>query len=492
MRAAVYIRVSTEDQVREGFSIAAQRERLLAYLHSQGWELSDSYADEGVSAKDLQRPELTRLLDDVRQNKMDVVLVYRLDRLTRSVLDLYQLLQTFDLHGVHFKSCTEVYDTTTAIGRLFITLVAALAQWERENLAERVKMGMGQMVRERKRPGGPPPYGYALQDGQLQIQTDEACHVRLMFERYAQGHSPRRIAEEVNLRGARGKNGAPWSASAVLRLLKNPVYYGALRWNYAHSAPHLRRQREQGDYLLEEAVHPAIIDEPTFQRVQQRMAARGSRHPRVLGSSFLFSGILYCARCHAEMRGKTTHSKGKGGNHYSHTYYSCSNKGKGLCNTAPIREDRLEQALLQKLQESPPETSTFWREVCRDAHTNPAFPAHAPASDTIWEERRRRWEEAYEAGILTLAELRKKLQELEQKKLAEKEKLPSLPHMRHEEERDEQQPLTWKKIWSESTREQRRQLAMSLIQRLEVEASPAFGSGNRRGVIIQQILLVED
>ncbi|MGG3884012.1 recombinase family protein [Brevibacillus panacihumi] len=490
MRAALYIRVSTEDQVREGFSIAAQRERLLAYLHSQSWELSDFYTDEGVSAKDLHRPELTRLLDDVRRNKMDVVLVYRLDRLTRSVLDLYQLLQTFDLHGVHFKSCTEVYDTTTAIGRLFITLVAALAQWERENLAERVKMGMGQMVRERKRPGGPPPYGYALQDGQLQIQHDEACHVRLMFERYAQGHSPRQIAEEVNLRGARGKNGASWSASAVLRLLKNPVYYGALRWNYAHSAPHLRRQRVQNDFLLEEAVHPAIIDEPTFQRVQQRMAARGSRHPRVLGSSFLFSGILYCARCHAEMRGKTTHSKGKSGNHYTHTYYSCSNKGKGLCNAAPIREDRLEQALLQKLQESPPESNAFWQKVSRDANTRSAFPAPSPASDAKWEDRRRRWEEAYEAGVLTLGELRKKLQDLEKKQLAEKEKLPSLPHMRHEEERDEQQSLAWNRIWSESTREERRQLATSLIQRVEVEASPAFG--NRRGVSVQQILFMED
>lgn len=482
MRAAVYIRVSTEDQVREGFSIAAQRERLLAYLHSQGWELADFYTDEGVSAKDLQRPELTRLLDDVRQNKMDVVLVYRLDRLTRSVLDLYQLLQTFDLHGVHFKSCTEVYDTTTAIGRLFITLVAALAQWERENLAERVKMGMGQMVRERKRPGGPPPYGYSLQDGQLQIQTDEACHVRLMFERYAQGHSPRQIAEEVNLRGARGKNGACWSASAVLRLLKNPVYYGALRWNYAHSAPQQRRQKEQDDYLLEEAVHPAIIDERTFQRVQQRMAARGSRHPRVLGSSFLFSGILFCARCHAEMRGKTTQSKGKSGNHYSHTYYSCSNKVNGLCNAAPIREDRLEEALLQKLQESLPESNAFWQKV----------PTPTPVSDAKWEERRRRWEVAYEAGVLTLAELRKKLHDLEQKQLAEKEKLPSLPHMRHEEEWDEQQSLTWNKIWSESTREERRQLATSLIQRMEVEASPAFGPGNKRGVSVQQILFMED
>jgi len=486
LRAAVYIRVSTEDQVREGFSIAAQRERLLAYLHSQDWELSDFYTDEGVSAKDLQRPELTRLLDDVRQKRMDVVLVYRLDRLTRSVLDLYQLLQTFERYGVHFKSCTEVYDTTTAIGRLFITLVAALAQWERENLAERVKMGMGQMVRERKRPGGPPPYGYLLREGQLQIQADEARHVRLMFERYTQGLSPRQIADEANLRGARGKNGASWSASAVLRLLKNPVYYGALRWNYVHSATHQRHQKEQDEFLLVEAVHPAIIDEPTFRRVQQRMLDRGSLHPRVLGSSFLFSGILFCACCHAEMRGKTTHVKGKNGNPpYSHTYYSCSGKPRGLCAAASIREDRLEQAFLHKFQEDHPVTNVFWQEVA-------SVSVSVSSSDTKWKERRRRWEEAYEAGILTLPELRKKLEDLEQKHSAEKEMLPSHPHhTQTADEQDVQQPPTWQRIWSDSTREHRRQLVTNLIQRLEVEASPPFGPKNKRVVSIRQILYAE-
>ncbi|HZG82641.1 MAG TPA: hypothetical protein VEZ13_17930, partial [Brevibacillus sp.] len=143
-------------------------------------------------------------------------------------------------------------------------------------------------------------------------------------------------------------------------------------------------------------------------------------------------------------------------------------------------------------RESPPASNAIWQKVSRDANTRSAFPAPSLASDAKWEERRRRWEEAYEAGVLTLAELRKKLQHLGQKQLAEKEKLPSLPHIRNEEERDEQQSLTWNKIWSESTREERRQLATSLIQRLEVEASPAFGPGNRRGVRIHRILLVED
>lgn len=209
MRTAVYIRVSTEDQAREGFSIPAQREKLLSYVHSQDWTLSKLYVDEGVSAKDTNRPALAELLQDVRSGKIDVVLVYRLDRLTRSVLDLYQLLQEFERYRVHFKSCTEVYDTTTAMGRLFITLVAALAQWERENLAERVKLGMEQMVKERKRPGGPPPYGYVLVDGALQLHPGEAGTVRTMFEQYLQGASPRRIAEQANSLGARGKMEPP-------------------------------------------------------------------------------------------------------------------------------------------------------------------------------------------------------------------------------------------------------------------------------------------
>ena len=136
MRVALYIRVSTEDQAREGYSIQAQKNKLEAYCVSQGWDVVGFYIDDGYSAKDLDRPEMKRMLKHIEQGLIDCVLVYRLDRLTRSVLDLYKLLEIFEQHNCKFKSATEVYDTTTAMGRMFITIVAAMAQWERENLID--------------------------------------------------------------------------------------------------------------------------------------------------------------------------------------------------------------------------------------------------------------------------------------------------------------------------------------------------------------------
>lgn len=428
MRTAVYIRVSTDDQAREGFSIAAQREKLLAYVCSQDWEVAEIYADEGVSAKDTNRPALNRLLADLSLGKIDVVLVYRLDRLTRSVLDLYQLLQEFERHGVHFKSCTEVYDTTTAMGRLFITLVAALAQWERENLAERVKLGMGQMARERKRPGGPPPFGYVLVNGQLHPHPEEAKLVRAMYTQYALGSSPRDIADEANRQGFRGKNGARWSASAVLRLLKNPVYCGSLRWNHIPSG---QRQKLPGETILEVDAHSAIVEEETFSRVQKRISERTTRHPRTLSSSFLFSGLLFCSRCHSMLRGKTARVQGRSGARCTHIYYLCSGRQKGICQAPALREDRLEQALIQQLQD-----------YAREAH----------------------------AAVRTV--------------LSRKRQTGSPPPDRQAE----QLLLNWELIWASATREERKMLVSSLVERIEAEAvRPAASSTSKAAVALRQL-----
>lgn len=426
MRTAVYIRVSTDDQAREGFSIAAQREKLLAYIYSQGWEVADIYADEGVSAKDTNRPALTRMLADISRGCIDVVLVYRLDRLTRSVLDLYQLLQEFERYGVHFKSCTEVYDTTTAMGRLFITLVAALAQWERENLAERVKMGMGQMVRERKRPGGPPPFGYVLREGQLQLHPEEAKLVRTMFTQYLIGNSPRQIADEANRQGYRGKNGARWSGSAVLRLLKNPVYCGALRWNHT---PSTQRQKHPEETILEEAVHTAIVDEETFSLVQSRIAERTTRHPRTLSSSFLFSGMLYCSRCRSPLRGKTAVTQGKNGARHAHIYYQCSGRKRGICQAAALREDRLEQALIRQLQCYVPEARTAVRALSKKQQAR--FPSLDPQEEALL--------------------------------------------------------LDWELVWAAATREERKMLVTSLVKRIEAEAVRHPGSSDSKAVEVHQL-----
>ncbi|REK61266.1 MAG: recombinase family protein [Brevibacillus sp.] len=473
MRTAVYIRVSTEEQAKEGFSVAAQRERLLAYIRSQGWTLADIYADEGESAKDTRRPALQRMLADVRLGRIDVVLVYRLDRLTRSVLDLYRLLSQFERYGVRFKSCTEVYDTTTAIGRLFITLVAALAQWERENLAERVKLGMEQMVRERKRPGGPPPYGYEWQDGRLVVHPTEGEAVRGMFRHFLAGWTPRQIAEWANHEGFRGKHGARWSPGAVTRLLKNPVYYGALRWNYAEGGQRLNRPEK---WMLVERAHPAIVDASTFAAVQQRLAERRSHHPRVLSSPFIFSGLLYCSRCGSPMRGKTARTKKPNGKRYTHYYYLCKNRQKGGCQAAAIREDRLAREVISHLHRYGEEL----RAACREAVASGAAQTEMAAAEALLKkcrQRRKRWEDAYAEGLITLGEYRAKLGELKQ---AEQEALTAAQCRPLAAVSDEWQEMLadWSSIWESATREERRQLADILLRRLEADTCPsASGSG---------------
>src|SRR5690554_6076229 len=191
MKARIYIRVSTEDQAKEGFSLSAQEEKCKQFIEFNDWTYDGVYKDDGFSGKDLKRPAIQQLLRDIKQREFDALVVYRLDRLTRSVVDLHYLLDLFDKHKVMFKSATEPYETTSAIGRLFVSIVGSLAQWERENMIERVKVAMEKRALEGKRNGANPPYGYKLVDGQLIPHPEEAkdrkstrlnsSHVRISY-----------------------------------------------------------------------------------------------------------------------------------------------------------------------------------------------------------------------------------------------------------------------------------------------------------------------
>jgi site-specific DNA recombinase len=337
MKVAAYIRVSTHEQVEEGYSIPAQRNKLEAYALSQEWEIVQFYVDEGISAKDMDRPELQRMLKGVREGLFDCVLVYKLDRLTRSVMDLYTLLDTFEKHNIKFKSATEIYDTTTAIGRLFITLVSALAQWEREQLGERVSFGMQQKAKEGKWTVSTPPFGYISNDSQLTINASDAAIVKEIYTLYLSGMGMWKIAKNLNDRGLKTKRNKPWGQTSVHYILTNPIYKGTTRYNF-------RVNNEQ--YFEMDDVAPAIISEEEFNLTQQMMENRKSVHPRQATSRFMFSKVLKCSRCGSTLIGKSSTTKRGDKKYYSYNYI-CQNKLRGTCDLPTINENFFEQKFLE-------------------------------------------------------------------------------------------------------------------------------------------------
>ncbi|WHY76108.1 recombinase family protein [Neobacillus sp. WH10] len=340
MKVAAYIRVSTIMQVEEGYSLSAQKERLKAFAFSQNWEIVQFYVDEGLSAKDMDRPELQRMLKGVRKGVFDIVLVYKLDRLTRSVIDLDKLLTEFSEHDVMFKSATEVYDTTTATGRLFIRLVASMAQWERENLGERVRFGMQEKAREGKWTVSTPPLGYNSEESVLKINPTEALIVKEVYSLYLQGMGMHKIARNLNERGLYTKKDKPWAQSTIQYILTNPIYHGTTRYNYRVNAD---------QYFEVEGAVPAIITEEEFKLTQQMIEKRKHTHPRQATSKFIFSKVLKCGRCGKTLIGKTSQSRRGEKVYYSYGYY-CPNRQRSLCDLPLISQTLFEQKFIQMIE----------------------------------------------------------------------------------------------------------------------------------------------
>lgn len=336
MRCAIYRRVSTEMQREEGYSLEAQRSRLLSYIESQGWTLIEDYADEGVSAKNTERPALQRMLTDMKDGKFDVLLVYRLDRLVRSVTDLHTLLTLFEKHSVKFKSATEVFDTTSAMGRLFITMVGAMAQWERENLAERVSMGMLKRHEEGQRNGAVAPFGYRIvENGNLEIVEEEAKTVRYIFESFKK-KGRRMLAVELNNRGILTRQGKMWNDPSIDYIVRNPVYYGALRWNYKKAGG----ERTYAETIVM-AEHMPIVTKELFDEVQEiRKSRKGTGYRS--DTHYPFTGILKCARCGMSMIG----AKRKKKDGY-YRFYRCRGRFTfGICDMPIIPEDVVEEMII--------------------------------------------------------------------------------------------------------------------------------------------------
>ena len=230
MRAAVYSRVSTEDQAKEGFSIAAQLKRLNAYCKARGWSVAGEYIDDGHSGREVKRPAYQRMMGD--KDMWDVLVVLKMDRIHRNSRNFAVMMDNLRDWGKEFNSMQESFDTTTAIGRFVMDTIQRIAQLESEQIGERVKMGMTQKAKKGiGYLGFGEPYGYEYLDKKLLIREDESAVVREIFTTYLVGASIRDIVDGLNYRNIPAKKGGSWTKEAISNILKNPLYCGYVRWD---------------------------------------------------------------------------------------------------------------------------------------------------------------------------------------------------------------------------------------------------------------------
>jgi DNA invertase Pin-like site-specific DNA recombinase len=221
MKAIGYVRVSTEDQATNGVSLAAQETKIRAYCVAKDWELTEVLRDEGVSAKDLNRPGMQKLLQGCKKGSFDVVVVLKLDRLTRSVKDLGYLVEdVFNRHGVAFSSLQDNFDTSTANGRMVMNILATIAQWERDIISERTRDAMRFMKSSMKLVGAV-PFGFDNRNGHLVPNPDEMETVQRVLRFKHRGDSYHSIAENLTAQGITSKRGANWYPKTVLGIIRH-------------------------------------------------------------------------------------------------------------------------------------------------------------------------------------------------------------------------------------------------------------------------------
>src|SRR5215472_9803508 len=278
-RCAIYTRKSSEEGLTQDFnSLHAQREACEAFIKSQqseGWRLLEiAYDDGGFSGATTERPALQRLLADIRDGHIDVVVVYKVDRLTRSLSDFARMVEVFDAHGVSFVAVTQQFNTTTSMGRLTLNVLLSFAQFEREVTGERIRDKIAASRRKGLWMGGVPPLGYDVRDRCLIVNEAEAATVKLIYQLYLKLGSVRLLKHELDRRGVISKlrvsrrgssfGGLPFSRGALYELLANPVYVGQVRH---------RKQVHPGQ-------HKPILERRLWEKVQHRLhdrAARGAR-----------------------------------------------------------------------------------------------------------------------------------------------------------------------------------------------------------------------
>lgn len=334
MKVAIYTRVSSERQVQEGFSLEAQYDRLLEYIKMNGWDLVRVYTDPGISGKNLKdRPGVQEMLDDAKQDKFDAILIHKLDRLTRNIGDLHDLIELFNKKSIKLISFSENIDTSTPSGRMFVYFLGVFAQMYRENLAEEVTKGLTKRAEKGLRVNFKPVYGYDIVDHVLYVNDEEAAVVRKIFELFRKGWGKQRIANYLNDSNLTSKYGI-WYDRTVGYILANPTYIGK---------HHYTPKGDKSKRIVKDGAHKPIISEEMFIQVQKLMERKSDREISQSSKEYPFSTITKCGQCGQPYHGKFTRNE----NNKMYRFYACYGrlrKNNG-CTASDISELKLEKLL---------------------------------------------------------------------------------------------------------------------------------------------------
>ena len=293
----IYIRVSTEEQVKYGYSINAQKDKLLSFSKIKDWNVYKIYIDEGISGKNLERKEVQNLIEDVKNKIINNVLVYKIDRLTRSTKDLIELIELFNKNDCDFNSLNESIDTTTPTGRMFIKIIGLFAEFERETIVERIKMGLERKVKEGYSiSSSTTSYGYKkIKGNKIQIiNKKEASVVKKIFLLCKEGKNINEIRKYLENSNIKTKKDKKWTNKNIINILTNPNYIGNVRYGI-----------NTNKYFEQVGKHKKIISEYLYNSVQDKVKNRLKTK-----EDAYYSNKIVCL-CNKRLITKRTYHNGK-------------------------------------------------------------------------------------------------------------------------------------------------------------------------------------
>lgn len=323
-RCAIYTRKSVEEGLDQEFnSLDAQREAGEAYIASQkanGWVcLPTRYDDGGYSGGNMKRPALQQLLADCEAGLVDIIVVYKIDRLSRSICDFADLSKKFDEWGTQFVAVTQEINTATSAGRMMLNILITFAQYEREVITERVRDKMAASRKKGKWVGGSVPMGYRVENKKLVVEPEEARVIQRIFQRFIEVQSPALIAQELNKDGIRTKQGKVWDKPHIYRILNNHTYIGQVKYKGS----------------ICEGEQNAIVELDVWNRTREILALNEPvpRQTKRMETIAPLKGILRCGHCDCAMMPTYARKNGK-----RYFYYLCSRDSKRAISTCPVHQ----------------------------------------------------------------------------------------------------------------------------------------------------------